>query len=130
MQPRALLALAGLDYWGEGSAPAVARCEQALTAASGDLQLEAACHAELSIYCDFDAARAERHARTALGLLDREHDSVDPDTLIDALLGVTRAALVLGQGLRQDLVDRAYEYESRANASIHRSRVGGRLANG
>jgi DNA-binding CsgD family transcriptional regulator len=127
LQARALLALAGLDYWGEGSAPAVARCEQALVAASGDRQLEAACHAELSIYCDFDAACAERHARTALDLLDSEHDSVDPDTLIDALLGVTRAGLVLGHGLRQDLVDRAYECESRANASVHRSRVGGQV---
>jgi hypothetical protein len=36
LQARALLDLAGLDYWGEGSAPAVARCEQALAAASGE----------------------------------------------------------------------------------------------
>ncbi|MGZ4402619.1 MAG: AAA family ATPase, partial [Gaiellaceae bacterium] len=82
LQARALLDLAGLDYWGEGSAPAVARCEQALAAASGERALEAACHAELAVYCDFDAARSERHARTALDLLDAEGDDADPDTLI------------------------------------------------
>jgi DNA-binding CsgD family transcriptional regulator len=122
-----LLDLAGLDYWGEGSAPAVARCEQALVAASGERALEAACHAELAVYCDFDAARSERHARTALDLLDAEGDAADPDTLIDALLGAARASLVLGRGLPPDLVARAYECESRAETSIHRSRVGGQL---
>jgi DNA-binding CsgD family transcriptional regulator/tetratricopeptide (TPR) repeat protein len=127
LQARALLDLAGLDYWGEGSGPAVTRCEEALVAASGDRPLEAACHAELSIYCDFDAARAEHHARTALQLLDAEGAAADPDTLIDALLGAARASLVLGRGLPQDLVERAYECESRAGQSIHRSRVGGQL---
>ncbi|MGZ6691196.1 MAG: LuxR C-terminal-related transcriptional regulator [Solirubrobacteraceae bacterium] len=127
LQARALLDLAGLDYWGEGSAPAVARCEQALAAASGERPLEAACHAELAVYCDFDASRSERHARTALDLLDAEGDDADPDTLIDALLGAARASLLLGRGLPQDLVERAYECESRAETSIHRSRVGGQL---
>jgi DNA-binding CsgD family transcriptional regulator len=126
-QARALLDLAGLDYWGEGSAPAVTRCEQALAAASGDRALEAACHAELAVYCDFDAARSELHAQTALALLDAEGDSADPDTLIDALLGAARASLVLGRGLPKDLVERAYECESRAETSIQRSRVGGQL---
>lgn len=127
LQARALLDLAGLDYWGEGSAPAVERCEQALAAASGERALEAACHAELAVYCDFDAARSERHARTALDLLDAEGDGADPDTLIDALLGAARASLLLGRGLPPDLVARAYECESRAETSIHRSRVGGQL---
>jgi DNA-binding CsgD family transcriptional regulator len=127
LQARALLDLAALDYWGAGSAPAVARCEQALAAASGDHALEAMCHAELAVYCDFDAARSERHARTALGLLEGERDDADPDTLVDALLGAARASLVLGRGLPHDLVDRAYECEARAETSIHRSRVGGQL---
>jgi DNA-binding CsgD family transcriptional regulator len=127
LQARALLDLAGLDYWGEGSAPAVARCEQALAAASGERALEAACHAELAVYCDFDAARSDRHARTALDLLDAEGDGADPDTLIDALLGAARSSLLLGRGLPQDLVERAYECEARAETSIHRSRVGGQL---
>jgi DNA-binding CsgD family transcriptional regulator len=127
LQARALLDLAGLDYWGEGSAPAIARCEQALAAASGERALAAVCHAEMAVYCDFDAARSERHAQTALDLLDGEGDNADPDTLIDALLGAARASLVLGRGLPQHLVDRAYECESRAETSIHRSRVGGQL---
>src|SRR5581483_9881388 len=127
LQVRALLDLAGLDYWGEGSARAVARCEQALAAAAGQPALLAACHAELAVYCDFDAARGERHAQTALGLLGAEGEGADPDTLIDALLGAARASLVLGRGLAQDLVERAYECESRAETSIHRSRVGGQL---
>ena len=97
--PRALLDLAGLDYWGEGSRPAVARCEQALAAAAGDPALEAACHAELAVYCDFDAARCERHARAALELLDAAGRAADPDTLIDALLATARASLLLGRGL-------------------------------
>ena len=65
LQARALLDLAGLDYWGEGSRPAVARCEQALAAACGNRALEAACHAELAVYCDFDAValRAARAGR-------------------------------------------------------------------
>ena len=91
LRARALLDLAGLDYWGEGSRPAVARCEQALAAAAGDPALEAACHAELAVYCDFDAVRCERHARAALELLDAAGDAADPDTLVDALLGDARA---------------------------------------
>ena len=81
----------------------------------------------MAVYCDFDAARSERHAQTALDLLDGEGDDADPDTLIDALLGAARASLVLGRGLPQHLVERAYECESRAETSIHRSRVGGQL---
>ena len=120
LRARALLDLAGLDYWGEGSRPAVARCEQALAAAAGDPALEAACHAELAVYCDFDAARCERHARTALDLLDAEGDAADPDTLIDALLATARASLLLGRGLPSDLIERAFECESqsRRRASI------------
>ena len=108
LRARALLDLAGLDYWGEGSRPAVARCEQALAAAAGDPALEAACHAELAVYCDFDAVRCERHARAALDLLDAAGDAADPDTLVDALLATTRASLLLGRGLPPDLIERAF----------------------
>ena len=125
---RALLDLAALDYWGEGSRPAVARCEQALAAAAGEPALEAACHAELAVYCDFDADRCEQHARAALALLDAEGEAADPDTLIDALLATTRASLLAGRGLPSDTIERALEAESRAEQSIHRSRVGAQLA--
>ena len=127
LRARALLDLAGLDYWGEGSRPAVARCEQALAAAAGDPALEAACHAELAVYCDFDAVRCERHARAALDLLDAAGEAADPDTLVDALLATARAGLLLGRGLPPDLVERAFSSESQAAASIHRSRVGAQL---
>jgi DNA-binding CsgD family transcriptional regulator/tetratricopeptide (TPR) repeat protein len=127
LRARALLDLAGLDYWGEGSWPAVERCEQALAAASGDRALEAACHAELAVYCDYDAARSERHARAALELLDAEGDAADPDTLVDALLARARASLLLGKGLPPELIERAFESESRATQSIYRSRVGSQL---
>ena len=127
LRARALLDLAGLDYWGEGSLPAVARCEQALTAAAGDPALEAACHAELAVYCDFDAGRCERHARTALDLLDAAGDAADPDTLVDALLATARASLLLGRGLPLDLIERAFRSESQAANSIYRPRVGGQL---
>ena len=127
LRARALLDLAGIDYWGHGSRPAVARCEEALTAAAGDSGLEAACHAELAVYCDFDALRCERHARAALDLLEALGDDADPDTLIDALLATTRAGLVLGRGLSNDLIERAFESEARAATSIHRSRVGAQV---
>ena len=127
LRARALLDLAGLDYWGEGSLPAVARCEQALSAAAGDPALEAACHAELAVYCDFDAGRCERHARTALDLLDAAGDAADPDTLVDALLATARASLLLGRGLPFDLIERAFRAESQAADSILRPRVGGQL---
>ncbi len=127
LRARALLDLAGIDYWGEGGRPAVARCEEALTEALGDPGLEAACHAELGVYCDFDAARSERHARAALELLDGAGDTVDSDTLIDALLASARASLLLGRGLPPDLIERAFEAESRAAESFHRSRVGSQL---
>ena len=127
MRARALLDLAGLDYWGEGGPPAVARCEEALTAALGDPGLEAACHAELAVYCDFDAARSERHAQAALDLLGAQGDTADPDTLVDSLLAAARASLLLGRGLPPELIERAFEAESRAAASILRSRVGGQL---
>ena len=127
LRARALLDLAGLDYWGQGSEPAVARCEQALEAASGDPAMEAACHAELAVYCDFDAVRCERHARAALELLGAEGEAADPDTLVDALLATARANLLLGRGLASDLIERAFESESRAAQSIHRSRVGAQV---
>ena len=123
LQARALLDLAGLDYWGEGSPRAVARCEEALLAAAGEHAMEAACHAELAVYCDFDAVRSDWHAHAALALLEVEGDNADPDTMTDALIGAARASLLLGRGLHRDLVERAYEYETRAQPSIHRSRV-------
>ena len=70
LRGRALLDLAGLDYWSGGSVPAIARCEEALAAAADDAALAAACHAELSVYCDNDSARSARHAAAALALLD------------------------------------------------------------
>jgi DNA-binding CsgD family transcriptional regulator/tetratricopeptide (TPR) repeat protein len=127
-QARALLDLAALDYWGEGSRPAVARCEQALAAAAGDSALEAACHAELAVYCDFDADRCEQHARAALDLLDAQGEAADPDALVDALLAMTRASLLAGRWLPAAAIERALEAESRAEQSIHRSRVGAQLA--
>ncbi|MDP9259905.1 MAG: AAA family ATPase [Actinomycetota bacterium] len=127
LKARALLDLAGLDYWGDGSGPAVERCEQALAAASGERALEAACHAELAVYCDFDSARCERHALAALALLDADGDGADPDALIDALLATTRASLLSGRGIPSELIERAFECESRATQSIHRSRVGAQL---
>lgn len=127
LQARALLDLAGIEYWSEGSQPAVARCEQALAAAAGDRALEAACHAELAVYCDFDHSRTERHAAAALELLDGEGAAADPDVLIDALLASARASLLLGRGLPADLIERAFESESRAAGSIYRSRVGAQL---
>jgi DNA-binding CsgD family transcriptional regulator len=127
LRARALLDLAGLDYWGEGSVPAVARCEQALAAAEGDTALEAACHAELAVYCDYDADRCARHARAALDLLDAAGESADPDVLVDALLATIRARLLLGHGLAADLIERAFACESLAGESIYRSRVGSQL---
>ena len=125
---RALLDLAGLDYWGEGSRPAVARCEQALTAAAGDPALEASCHAELAVYCDFDADRSEQHARAALARLEVQGDDADPDALIDALLASTRASLLAGRGLPAESIARAVAAEQRAAGSIQRSRVNAQLA--
>ena len=127
LRGRALLDLAGLDYWREGSVPAIARCEQALAAAAGDAALEAACHAELAVYCDSDSARCERHAQAALALLAAAGESADPDVLIDALLATARAGLVMGRGLSGEVVERAFEAEARAATSIFRSRVGSQL---
>jgi len=106
----------------------VARCEQALAAAAGEPALEAACHADLAVYCDFDSDRCEQHARAALELLDAQGEAADPDALIDALLATTRASLLAGRGLPPDTIERALEAESRAEQSIHRSRVGPQLA--
>ncbi len=127
LRARALLDLAGVDYWGKGSRPAVVRCEEALAAAAGDGALEATCHAELAVYCDFDAARSERHAHAALTLLDALGEEADPDTLVDALLATTRARLILGLGLSHDLIERALHSERLAEGSIHRSRVGAQV---
>jgi len=127
LRARALLDLAGLDYWGEGSVPAVARCEEALVAAAGDIVLEAACHAELAVYCDYDAARCARHARYALDLLDAVGEAADPDVLVDALLATTRARLLLGHGLAADLIERAFLCESLAAESMYRPRVGSQV---
>lgn len=127
LQARALLDLAGLDYWGEGSQLAVERCEQALAVAASEGSMKATCHAELAVFCDFDAGRSERHARAALELLDAEGDDADPDALVDALLATARANVLLGRGLPAVVIERAFEAEARAAQSIHRSRVGGQL---
>jgi DNA-binding CsgD family transcriptional regulator len=127
LRGRALLDLAGLDYWREGSVPAIARCEEALVAAAGDAALEAACHAELAVYCDNDSARSERHAGAALALLEAAGESADPDVLVDALLATARAGLVMGRGLSGEVVERAFVAEARATTSIVRSRVGSQL---
>ena len=123
LRARALLDLAALDYWGESARGAVERCEQALLAASGDPGLEGICHAELAVYCDFDVLRCERHARLALELLGAEGEAVDVDALADALMVSARASLLRGRGLPLDLVERAFELESRSPQSKDRSRV-------
>ena len=124
LRARALLDLAALDYWGESARAAVERCEQALVAASGDPGLEGICHAELAVYCDFDVVRCERHARLALELLSAEGEAVDVDALADALMVSARASVLLGRGLPLDLVERAFELESRSPQNMDRSRVG------
>jgi DNA-binding CsgD family transcriptional regulator/tetratricopeptide (TPR) repeat protein len=121
---RALLDLAALDYWGESARAAVERCEQALVAASGNPGLEGICHAELAVYCDFDVIRCERHARLALELLSAEGEAADVDALADALLVSARASLLLGRGLPLDVVERAFELESRSPQNMDRTRVG------
>ena len=123
LRARALLDLAALDYWGESARAAVDRCEQALEAASGDPGLEGICHAELAVYCDFDVVRSERHACQALELLNAEGEAVDVDALADALLVSARASLLLGRGLPLDVVERAFELESRSPQNMDRSRV-------
>lgn len=124
LRSRALLDVAALDYWGGSARAAVERCEQALTAATGEPAQEAACHGELAVYCEFDAVRSERHARAAVQLLTAEGDSADPDTLTDALLATARANLVLGRGLPMDVVERAFENVALASQELGRSRVG------
>ncbi len=124
LRSRALLDVAALDYWGGSARAAVERCEQALAAAMGDPAREAACHGELAVYCEFDAARSERHARAAVRLLTAEGDAADPDTLTDALLATARTNLVLGRGLPMDVVDRAFESVALASHELGRSRVG------
>jgi DNA-binding CsgD family transcriptional regulator/tetratricopeptide (TPR) repeat protein len=123
LRARALLNLAALDYWGESARAAVDRCEQALEAASGDPGLEGICHAELAVYSDFDVIRSERHAHLALELLATEGEPADVDALADALLASARASLLLGRGLPLDVVERAFELESRTSQSMDRSRV-------
>ncbi len=127
LEARALLDLAGLDYWALGAEPAVRLCTQALAAAAGDVALEAACHAELAVYCDFDTARSERHGLAALALLDAQGDAADPDALVDALLATARSGLLIGRGLAAETIERAFACERRAAESIHRSRVGSQL---
>ena len=103
------------------------RCEQALTAAAGDQRLEATCHAELAVYCDFDAAalrascaRGARAARARAMTQIRTRSSTRS-------WRPREPGLVLGRGLPHDLIERAFESESRAATSIHRSRVGAQL---
>jgi DNA-binding CsgD family transcriptional regulator/tetratricopeptide (TPR) repeat protein len=124
LRSRALLDVAALDYWGGSARAAVERCEQALAAATGERAQEAACHGELAVYCEFDAARSERHARAAVQLLTEAGGAADPDTLTDALLAMARADLMLGRGLPMDVVERAFESVALASHELGRSRVG------
>src|SRR5207302_1833242 len=78
-------------------------------AAKGDSSMEATCHGELAVYCEFDVSRSERHAKAAVELLTAELDAADLDTLTDALIASARASLLLGRGLPMDVVERAFE---------------------
>jgi DNA-binding CsgD family transcriptional regulator len=122
LRAQALLELAALRYWGEGAFAGIECCEQALEAAGSDRALQAKCHADIAVYCEYDLAKSERHARTALSLFEELGAAADRDAVAEALGIAARASLVRGRGLPLEDVLRAIELED-PEPGMH---VGGR----
>jgi DNA-binding CsgD family transcriptional regulator len=107
----ALLLLAMIEYWTEGSPVATRWCEAALVEAGSDPILQARCHAALADLAPYEASRLLDHARRAVALIGA--DSNEPaDVLANALKNVAYHELRLGQGLSVALLERAVELEA------------------
>ncbi|MGZ4700532.1 MAG: AAA family ATPase, partial [Ilumatobacteraceae bacterium] len=118
----ALLLLAMMEYWTEGSPAAARRCEQALHEAGDDRALLARCHAAVADLAPFDAPRLLAHARRAVELIG---DADQPaDVLANALKNVAYHELRLGQGLSLTVLERALGVEGRGQPLPVLERVG------
>ncbi len=119
----ALLLLATIDYWTEGSLLAARGCEQAMVEAAGDRLLVARCHAALADVAPYDAVALLQHARVAVQLM--EHDQqAPPDVLANALKNVAYHQLRLGDGLSLPLLRSALDLEARSEPVPVSERVG------
>ena len=119
----ALLLLAMMDYWTEGSPSAAKWCEQALEASGDDRRLLARCHAALADLAPFEAPRLLEHARRAVELLSEEHDP-PADLLANALKNVAYHELRLGQGLSLSTLEHAVAIEASCEPLPVLERVG------
>jgi DNA-binding CsgD family transcriptional regulator len=80
---------------------------------SGDPQIQAVGHLTISYAAmQYDAQRALEHADTAMALLERLGERVEPGILAAALTVRFRAGAVLGHGLARDLMERAMAVET------------------
>lgn len=119
----ALLLLAMMEYWTEGSPSAAMRCEQALQESEHDRPLLARCHASIADLAPLDAPRLLEHARHAIELLEGDADA-PADLLANALKNVAYHAFRLGQGISKGTLDRAIELEARCDPLPVLERVG------
>ena len=119
----ALLMLAMMDYWTEGSPSAAKWCEQALEESGDDRRLLARCHAALADLAPFEAPRLLEHARRAVELLG-EDDDPPADLLANTLKNVAYHELRLGQGLSLSTLEHAVAIEASCEPLPVLERVG------
>ena len=119
----ALLLLAMMDYWTEGSPSAAKWCEQALEESGDDRRLLARCHAALADLAPFEAPRLLEHARRAVELLSEDHDP-PAELLANTLKNVAYHELRLGQGLSLSTLEHAVAIEASCEPLPVLERVG------
>jgi DNA-binding CsgD family transcriptional regulator len=108
----AALSLLGSVEWADGALRrGVDCCQQALTAAAGDRDLEAQVSMKLArFYTLLDPQRAADSADAAMRLLSEERE---PELLARALIDRFWADVLLGRGARRELLQRGLELEAR-----------------
>lgn len=107
---RALTLSAAVAFETSGVDRCIALSEQGLEEAGDDPILRARLYATLAAVTWNDVAKASSYAASAIDLLDEAEDP-DIDSLCLALLTAVGNALMAGEGLKMDLIDRALALE-------------------
>ena len=113
----ALALSAAVAYETSGAERCIALSEQALREAGDDSVLQARLYATLAAVSWNDVAKASSFAARSIELLDETEDP-DVDSLCLALLSAVINALMAGEGLKMDLVERALALEPQTSLRV------------
>lgn len=114
---RALALSSAVAYETSGLERCIALSEQGLEEAGEDPALRARLYATLAAVTWDDVAKASSYAARAIELLD-ETDDPDVDSLCLALMTAVGNALMAGEGLKIELIDRALALEPQSSLRV------------